>query len=177
MNNQQAAVTTTDNSAIIASQIASQEPGKSEKKSDPSVIETRFGTINVPQKAPLVFNKGILGMPEKNQFTLVDFPIEKFQQFKLLQSLDDHELSFIALPIKLENPLIDKIDLEEACKELNFDISDLAVMLIVSVHREVNQVRLSVNTRAPILMDASLRIAEQYVLRNNKYVVRHMIST
>jgi flagellar assembly factor FliW len=93
-----------------------------------------------------------------------------------LQSLEDDNLSFIALPIDIDNKIIDRNDLEEGCSDLGFAEKDLALLLIVSVHRDVDQVRLSANARAPIFMDSKSRKAEQYVLRNNKYVVRHMIT-
>jgi len=173
MNNQQATVTTSDNSAVIANQMSADTAGV-EAKSD--VIETRFGKITVNRENPIAFQKGLLGMPEKTSFALMDFPVEKFAQFKLLQSLEDDNLSFIALPIDIDNKIIDRKDIEEGCKDLGFAEKDLALLLVVSVHRDIDQVRLSANARAPIFMDANARKAEQYVLRNNKYVVRHMIS-
>ena len=178
MNNLEMAMTTTDNSAIIASQIL--ESGvldDSKPKSGSEVIETRFGKVKISYDNPIVFGKGILGMPDKSNFCVVDFPVEKFSQFKLLQSLDDNELSFIALPIDIENQFIDRQDIEDSCSDLGISLSNLAVLLIVSVHREVNNVRLSANSRAPIFIDSANHTAEQYVLRNNKYVVRHAIST
>ncbi len=172
MNKQQAAVTT-DKSAIIASQIAS---GEATEASDDNTIDTRFGKVKINRDNPIVFSKGLLGMPDKTQFCLVDFPVEKFAQFKLLQSLDDNALSFITLPIDIDNPIIDRGDIESGCTELGFEVDDTAILLIVSVHRELKHVKLSANARAPLFMNAPKRLAEQYVLHNNKYVVRHMIT-
>jgi flagellar assembly factor FliW len=172
MSLQQASMTT-DNSAIIANQIAASGE---EPKPSSNMINTRFGKIKVNRDAPIQFTKGLLGMPDKNEFCLVDFPVGKFEQFKLLQSLEDDNLSFITLPIDLDNPIIERADIEEGCRDLGIPTDELALLLIVSVHRDVNQVRLSANARAPLFMHANKRYAEQYVLRNNKYVVRHMIS-
>ena len=173
MNNQQATVTSSDNSAVIANQLSTDGVVEQPKSNE---IETRFGKITVNRDNPIAFQKGLLGMPEKTSFALMDFPVEKFAQFILLQSLEDDNLSFIALPIDVENQIIDRKDIEDGCADLGFSEKDVALLLVVSVHRDVDQVRLSANARAPIFMDAKSRKAEQYVLRNNKYVVRHMIS-
>jgi flagellar assembly factor FliW len=47
--------------------------------------------------------------------------------------------------------------------------------LIVNVYREGNNVRMSVNARAPILIDMQSKRGEQVVLRNPSYMVRHML--
>ena len=59
MNNQQATVTSGDNSAVIANQMPVDAAGI-EAKSD--VIETRFGKITVNRDNPIAFQKGLLGM-------------------------------------------------------------------------------------------------------------------
>jgi flagellar assembly factor FliW len=161
-----------DERAIVASQITqeSYEPAPVSE-----FVETRFGRVRVLRDQPIIFRKGILGMPEKTSFSLVEFPIKKFEKFKLLQSLEDDNLSFITLPLPLDNDIISRTDLEEGCKDLGFTPEQIAVLLIVSVHREMTGVRLSVNARAPLFLDASRRVADQCVLRNNNYEVRHML--
>ena len=172
MNNQQVNVSS-DNPAIIANQIAAGEAPAANLSNS---INTRFGKIEVNRDLPIDFAKGLLGMPEKTKFCITDMPVSKFEQFKLLQSLEDDALSFIALPVDLENPIVDIEDIEAGCNDLDIPISELALLLIVSVHRDGSNIRLSANARAPIFMHAERRFAEQYVLRNNKYVVRHMIT-
>lgn len=139
-------------------------------------IDTRFGRIRVQRDQPVIFRKGLLGMPEKTSFCLTDFPIQKFARFKLLQSLDDDALSFITLPVALHNEFITRADIEEGCKDLGFNIDHISLLLIVSVHRDTSGIRLSVNARAPLICDATRRVADQCVLRNNSYDVRHPLT-
>lgn len=162
-----------DERAIIASQLSTAELDAPATPSD--TVETRFGRVRVARDNPIIFRKGLLGMPEKTNFCLTDFPIKKFEKFKLLQSLEDDTLSFIMLPITLNNDIIERKDLEEGCADLGFDPQHVAILLIVSVHREMEGVRLSVNARAPIFMDAQRRVADQCVLRSNLYEVRHFL--
>ncbi len=162
----------TEKSAIIASQITGAAVGGQE-----NTIESRFGKIAVRRENPVVFSKGLLGFPDRTQFCLLDFPVEKFAQFKLLQSLEEDELSFITLPLALDNPIIERADLVAGCAELGFAPEETAILLIVCVHRELKQVRLSANARAPLFIQAHKRRAEQYVLHNGKYLVRHMLTS
>ncbi len=173
MSERQAAAVNTDNQAIIANQMAE---GMERGPNGEEIIATRFGKIAIKRDNPIHFSKGLLGMPDKTSYCLLEFPVEKFAQFKLLQSLDDNELSFITLPLDTDNPIIERKDIESACRDLNFNVEDTVILLVVSVHREMSGVRLSANARAPLFMEANSRKAEQYVLHNNKYEVRHMIS-
>ncbi len=143
---------------------------------EPEMIDTRFGKIEVKRDNPIVFPHGLLGMPDKLNYFLTEFPSEKLRQFKLLQSLDEYALSFITLPLDTDNTIIAKEDVHTACKDLGIEPQDTAILLIVSVHRSPTNVSLSVNARAPLLIDAKRRLAAQYVFPNDRYKVQHPIS-
>ena len=138
-------------------------------------IETRFGEVSVDTSKAVMFPLGLLGMPDRFHFVITNFPNERMQQFMLLQSLDDKSLSFITLPLDMNNAIIAADDLRSACRELQMDENNLAALLIVSVHRNFEGVKLSVNARAPLLIDAGQRIAAQYVFQNERYKVQHML--
>jgi flagellar assembly factor FliW len=140
------------------------------------LMQTRFGEVQVYRQQPLIFTNGVLGMPDRNQFCLTHFPSPKMQRFKLLQSLEDSSLSFITLPVDLQNPIIERADLEHAARDLEIPLEQLAVLLVVSVHRGAEGVRLSVNARAPMLLHSSKRLAAQYVFPHTKYDIRKIIT-
>lgn len=174
MGERQTVAVTTDNSAIIANQMTSQSAEFGPNGEE--LIETRFGKIAIRRDAPLRFTQGLLGMPEKVNFCLLDFPVKKFPQFRLLQSLDDDALSFITLPVDVENSIIDREDIEKALKDLSIPAKDLTILLIVSVHRGASDVKISVNARAPLMIDAHRREATQYVFQNNRYLVQQALT-
>jgi flagellar assembly factor FliW len=138
-------------------------------------IKSRFGEITVDTSKAFVFARGLLGMPEKAHFVLANFPNPKMQQFMLLQSLDDATLSFITLPLDLKNGIIAYEDLSTACRDLQISEANVAVLLITTVHRGLDQVKLSVNTRAPLLIDAQRKVGAQYVFQQDSYKVQHML--
>lgn len=152
--------------------------GTSQKPAVPQVdkIESRFGTIKVDTDKAILFPVGVLGMPDKHHFVLTEFPNEKLKQFKLLQSLDDPELSFITLPLELDNGIVERSDVDNACRDMEIPEGDVAMVLLVSVHRGMTNVQLSVNARAPIFIDTSRQAAAQYVFTSNKYKVQHFIT-
>lgn len=139
-------------------------------------VDTRFGKVTIYRTNPLVFPNGMLGIPDKFEYCLTNFPSEKLARFKLLQSLDDNDLSFITLPVDIDNAIIERKDIETGCRDLDMRIDSLTILLVVTVHRAGNAVRLSVNARAPIFIDTPRRIASQYVFHNNKYEIQHMIT-
>ncbi|MCE2927324.1 MAG: flagellar assembly protein FliW [Rickettsiales bacterium] len=141
----------------------------------PGVIKSRFGDVAVDAARVLTFPRGLLGMPDRFQFVLANFPNEKMAQFKLLQSLDDQALSFITLPVELQNPIVAQADIQMACRDLGIDDNELAMLLIVSVHRTPDQVKLSVNARAPLMIDAGRRLGVQHVFQSDDYKVQHML--
>ena len=147
-----------------------------EQEQEQELLDTRFGRIAIQPRQSIYFPTGLLGMPDRTSFCLTHFPSEKMARFTLLQSVDDLALSFIILPIDLVNPMIEREDLEQAARDLEMPIEDVAVLLVVTVHRESGVAKLSVNSRAPILMHVSRRVAAQYVFPHTKYLIRQPLS-
>lgn len=136
------------------------------------VIESRFGTLAVSPDNAVEFPNGILGFGELRTFALANLSDDRFPQLKVLQSLDDEKMSFLTLPIDPENGFIEKVDLVKACENLKIDFADLVVLLVVTVRRLNNEVVISANLRAPLLIDSANHLAAQYVLSNDRYPVR-----
>jgi flagellar assembly factor FliW len=98
------------------------------------------------------------------------------EQFKILQCVEDPDLSFVVVPAAADNQLIDQKDVLEACQILEAEEETLLMLFIVSVHENADGRRLSVNARAPICIDPSRKSGTQYVFSNKNYDIRHMIS-
>jgi len=141
----------------------------------PDTIQSRFGEISVDVSRAISFPRGLLGMPDKSNFVLTNFNSQKMEQFKLLQSLDETQLSFITLPLALKNNIIAAEDIQQAATDLQIAPDDLVILLIVSVHRSPGSVKLSVNSRAPLFLDVKHKFGTQYVFQNDSYKVQHSI--
>jgi flagellar assembly factor FliW len=55
-------------------------------------------------------------------------------------------------------------------------VGTLVSLLMVSVHRTPGKTVLTVNARAPLLIDSQLRLAAQYVFQSDRYDVQHVIT-
>jgi flagellar assembly factor FliW len=139
------------------------------------VIQSRFGEVVVDTDRAVGFPSGLLGMPDRSQFVLANFNSPKMEQFTLLQSLDDSQLSFITLPLEMNNSIIALGDIQNAAADLHINADNLVILLMVSVHRSPNKVWLSVNSRAPLFIDVRRKLGVQYVLANDSYKVQQML--
>lgn len=177
MSLQEMRMTRSGTEHIHAAALQSDSMKEASNKISNERIETRFGVLQVAQTSPVHFPTGMLGLPTRSQFCIGEFPSERLnKRFKLLQSLEDHELSFITLPIEATNPIIQRADMDQAAKDLGIDLTQSQAYLVVTVHRNGNVVQLSVNARAPIFVHNLKRTAQQYVFPHSKYEIRHMIS-
>ncbi len=144
---------------------------------DSATIETRFGTLTFQNASLIRMPRGILGYADHQTFGLANMPDPNLAQFKVLQSVEAAELSFIVLPLEPGNDCIDEVDLRMACQMLSLDFDDSVVLLMVSTRQIGPATQISVNLRAPIILDAANRIAWQYVIPNSTYPVRQVIAT
>lgn len=134
-------------------------------------IETKFGEIKINLNNKIFFSSGLIGLPMCKNFCLASNPISSFSRFNILQSLDNKSLSFLVLPLFLDNDIIEKIDLENSARNLGFALEDLAIILVASTKIIQGQKKITVNTRAPIFIDIVKKTAVQYVMQNTQYSI------
>ncbi len=150
----------------------SESPAKLEdEKTKELRIDSRFGAITVDLENAVYFPQGLLGLKNDIHFAITDFP-QGMGQFKLLQCLNDHAMSFIVLPLNIDNKLIARKDMEDAARVLNIELKHLVCLLIVSVKRTPEGSDITANVRAPVLIDTNDKAGIQYVFPHNKYDIR-----
>lgn len=138
-------------------------------------VETRFGTMEFDKDKVVTLTHGLLGFPGHLEFALADLPEDRFGQFKVLQSITDPDVSFPVLSLEYLPGLIEEADIHKALKTLGISLKNSVVLLIATARKDGDTVKLSVNLRAPILMDAESRTGRQYVLANTAYPIRHVL--
>ena len=150
-------------------------PKTANSKSEIIKINSRFGEVTVDTSKAIFFPKGLYGMPENLSFGLVKFPSEKFANFSVLQCLNDYSLSFVVLPTGIKNTFVDENDILEASTANNISEENLGVLFIVSVQRTPEKTSLTVNAKAPILIDTTNQTGLQHILISPKYNVKQEI--
>ncbi len=139
-------------------------------------LSSRFGEIFYDKTNLLTFPHGLLGFPNHARFALAEFPTPGMSQFRILQSLDMHSLSFITLPLQVKNPFIQREDITAALGDLGIAEEHAELLLVISVQRLPSRTRVTANMRAPIFVDSLRQLAAQYVFTNDRYQVQSEIS-
>ena len=138
-------------------------------------VETRFGTIEFERGNILTFPKGIPGFQGYSEFGLTKLPVGDDSVLVLLQSIEPNDLAFFVCSYEPKANLIDQADLILACEHLGIAESDCAIVVVANFHKTDDGSKMSVNLRAPILIDVANRLAWQYILPNDAYQVRHIL--
>jgi flagellar assembly factor FliW len=138
-------------------------------------VETRFGSIAFGPDDTLDLPSGLVGMPDYHRFGFAPIPDPRMGQFMLLQSLEDLQLAFLVLPIAIGEATIARIDADDACATLAVPPEDARFFVIVTLRKGDKGLVVSINLRAPLIVDSKTRIARQFVLSNPNYPVRKVL--
>lgn len=141
-----------------------------------TILETRFGRIEVSASATITMPQGPHGFASFRRFALANIPGAEDSTLKMFQSLDDEGLTFIVLPLDKDSGAIAAEDIAEAGETHGIAEENLAILLIVTVRQGENgDIVKTANLRAPLLVDVSTRVARQHIFLNNNYPVRQPI--
>ncbi|BCZ48634.1 flagellar assembly factor FliW [Clostridium gelidum] len=128
------------------------------------------GEIQYEESNRVTFNKGIPGFNELKKFILLD--LEEYEPFKLLQSLENDEISLIVTsPYEFFNDYEIKLN-EETIKTLKID-SPEQVIILTTVTLNSDPKKITTNLQGPIVINTSNNFGEQIVLDNSKYKVKN----
>ena len=131
-------------------------------------IETRiFGVIDIEESKILTFDKGIIGFPELQRFTLIhDEEVGANAGIRYLQSMDEPGF---AMPVM--DPLLVKEDYnpeveDELLKPLGgLDPDQLLVLVTVTVPKDIK--KMTVNLKGPFVINAETRKACQIIIEED----------
>lgn len=139
-------------------------------------IQTRiFGEITVDMEKMIHFQNGIIGFPHMQKFIII-FDIEKGEKAKIswLQSIDEPQFALpVVNPLLVMedyNPIVDD-DILESLGELHSD--DLLVLNTITIPVQLE--KMTVNLKAPIIINASSRKACQVIAENEEYLVKYPV--
>lgn len=132
-----------------------------------------FGSIEIDEKGIISFSQGIPGFDNYNKYILLGSNDDK-SPFQWLQCIDNTDLAFA-----VANPFVIKKDYEidipdNAVEELEITSPDDVITLsIVVVPEDINKI--SMNLKAPLIINSKTKKGKQIVLDTDAYTVRHYI--
>ncbi|MCR5232356.1 MAG: flagellar assembly protein FliW [Lachnospiraceae bacterium] len=137
-------------------------------------IETKlFGEINVDDSKLITFPQGIIGFPELKDFMLIHDG-EGNGNIKWMQSIQEPAFAMpVVDPLSVipeYNPNIE----DELLKPLDGITQDnMLVIVTITVPKEIE--KMTVNLRAPIIINSESRKAAQLIIDDDKYQVKFPI--
>ncbi|AZR73899.1 hypothetical protein BBF96_11165 [Anoxybacter fermentans] len=138
------------------------------------VKTVRFGELEYKEKDVLTFSKGIIGFSSEHQFILLSKVIEA--PFMWLQSLKTPDLAFVVLDPWIVLPDYQFELTEEVKKRLKITRKEQVMTLGITVVSD-NPRKITINLRAPLIINVENRLGEQIILPDDKYSIRHPILT
>ena len=133
------------------------------------IITTRFGEVEVGQEHLIHFEDGVVGFPALKGFVLIESP--SMPLILWLQAIDAPSIAF-----PLIEPWFFKKDYNVALTDadkhaLNFEAGDrLKHFSVLTIPDDMN--RMTVNMRAPIVIDITKATASQVILQDKTLEIR-----
>ena len=139
------------------------------------ILTRDYGTVDVDVSSIIRFENGIIGFEDFHEYVLLDCSTDEPSPFRCLQSTEESSLAFMLFdPYAVRPDYEVEID-DDAIDWLSIDNSDdIVIMAIVVVPDEIKM--MTINLKAPIIINARVNKGIQYIVDNSEYSVRHLIT-
>lgn len=137
------------------------------------LVETKwFGKVDIAEDKIITFDKGLMGLDEYKKYTIIyDSTEDDKDGIMWLQSLDE-----VTLAIPVVDPMIIKADYDpvvedELLKSIQIEANtQFLVLVTMTVPSDIT--KMTVNLKAPIVINAENLKACQVIAENEDYVVK-----
>lgn len=139
------------------------------------LIKTKFfGEVDLPEEKFITFDRGLIGLTDYKKFTILYDCKKEESNVSWLQCVEEPTL---ALPVikpwivkEDYNPVVED-ELLNHLGELTED--NLVLLLTMTVPTDIKQ--MSVNLKAPIVINADTRKGAQIICENQDYEVKYKV--
>lgn len=131
---------------------------------------THHGTIEYDEADVITFIKGLPGFEGLSKFVLL--PVEGNEGFNILHSIEDPDIGLVTIsPFSIDESY--EVELKDGViKRLNIEKpEDVLIQNTVTLHSKVENI--TVNLKAPIVINISNKSGEQIILDSDKYLIKH----
>ena len=135
-------------------------------------IKTKFcGEMEYSEENVIAFQEGIPGFSDLHKYALI--PINDLV-FSYMQSLEDEKICFIVMPPAFAEPGYDINISDTTVEKLKVEKpEDVNVYSIVTIPDNIND--MTINLKAPIILNTKNNKAVQEVLDDDRFSVRHKV--
>ncbi|BAQ14363.1 putative flagellar assembly protein FliW [Clostridium botulinum] len=134
-------------------------------------LNTKYhGCIEYEEKDVIYFEKGIPGFQELKKFII--FPVEDNDVFSVFHSIEKEDMGIIVTsPFNIEKDYEIQLEEEQITNLKLQDEKDTLVLNTVTLNSDIDKI--TVNLRAPIIINIKEKIGEQIIINSDKYSVKH----
>lgn len=140
-----------------------------------TILTKVFGEVTIDNNKIIHFENGIVGFPELTNFALI-YNEEQGNNagIRWMQSIQEPAFAMPVMdPLLIKedyNPVVD----DEVLKPIGkFEIEDLLILVTVTVPKDIKQ--MSINLKAPLVINVTERKACQIILDSDEYKVKYPI--
>lgn len=134
-------------------------------------LETTFhGTREYSKEDVIYFEKGLPGFENLKEFIIFD--VEKDSILSILQSVENPGIGLVVMsPFSKVKDYEFNLDDESALRLKIEKPEDVVVLNTVTLNSKVENI--TVNLRAPIIINIKNKLGEQKILNDDKYEIKH----
>jgi flagellar assembly factor FliW len=133
--------------------------------------QTRVGPRWIESAQTIDMPVGLAGFPALRSFVGIQLDRVRFGPLQLLQSLEDPRVAFLVFPDPPGESLYARDHVANACADEGFALADTAVLIIANARAESG---ITLNLRAPILLETRARSAVQHIMAEGEYPIRYV---
>lgn len=139
------------------------------------LVKTKFfGEIDLPEEKIITFDRGLIGLRQYKKYTILYDCEKEENNISWLQSIEEPSLALPVIKPWLIRETYDPIVEDELLKSLGeLTEENMVVLLTMTVPEDLTQ--MSVNLKAPLIMNADSRKGVQVVVENKDYEVKYKI--
>lgn len=134
-------------------------------------LNTKFhGIVEYNEEDVITFKKGLPGFESLRNFILI--PLEENSIFTVLHSTEDEEVGLVLVsPFEVDKNYEFRLS-DEKISDLKIQASE-EVLTFNTVTLNSNVKEITINLKAPIIINIKEKLGEQIIIDNDKYKIKH----
>ncbi|MCS7228997.1 MAG: flagellar assembly protein FliW [Candidatus Kryptonium sp.] len=125
------------------------------------IKNSQFGEIEFDEQIIIPFPEGIIGFEDLKRFIIIED--EDCKPFRWLISVDEPEIGFAVL----EPSLL----IEDYYLRSGFDPNVYVLFVIATLSKDISKI--TVNLKAPVVIDKTRNLGRQVILENSEFEISH----
>ena len=139
------------------------------------IMTKDYGKIEIGDSSIIRFDNGVIGFKDYHDYALLYLNGDKMLPIRCLQSTEESSLAFMLFDPFAVRPDYEVAIDDDAINALSLEANDDIVIFAIAVVPEDIKL-MSINLKAPIIINARVNKGIQYIIDNTDYGVKHLLT-